>query len=164
MLRALRWPLERTTDYLFSMIDLHPPLSGMPLAFIAMLSSIEVMRARLTWREPLRVARTVALVAVVASTTLAFFSGYQASSPLGDLSADVQSALGTHHAYGRLLLVNALLMATFAWLKSRAVHGRGVLLFLYLATVITQLGLTLFVGYLGGGLVFTHRLGVIRAP
>jgi uncharacterized membrane protein len=132
----------------------------MPLAFIAMLSCVELLRVRAVWREPLKMTRVVVIVAVVVSTAAAFFSGYQASSPLGDLSPLVQSALGTHHAYGRLLLINALLMGTFAWLEGRATHGRGVLLFLYLATLFAQLGVTVLVGYLGGGLVFTHRLGV----
>jgi uncharacterized membrane protein len=102
----------------------------------------------------------VAILAVVLSSSFAFFSGYQASSPLGDLPTHVQAALGTHHAYGRLLLVNALLLGTFAWLEARATHGKRVLSLLYSVTLIVQLGLTLFVGYLGGGLVFTHRLGV----
>jgi uncharacterized membrane protein len=68
--------------------------------------------------------------------------------------------LGSHHAYGRILLVNALLLSTFAWLEGRATHGKRVLSFLYIFSLIVHLGLTLFVGYLGGGLVFTHRLGV----
>lgn len=142
------------------MIALHPPVSGMPLAFIAMLTCVELLRIRAPWRESLRVTRGVVIVAVVVSTVAAFLSGYQASSPLGDLSTEVQSALGTHHAYGRLLLINALLLGTFAWLESRATHGRGVLFILYLMTLLAQVGITLFVGYLGGGLVFTHRLGV----
>lgn len=142
------------------MIALHPPLSGMPLAFIAMLSCVELMRTRVAWRSSLRLTRNVALVAVVVSTGVSFLSGYQASSPLGDLSTDIEAALGTHHAYGRLLLINALLMGTFAWLEARAARGRGVLFCLYLTTLLAQLGLTLLVGYLGGSLVFTHGLGV----
>jgi uncharacterized membrane protein len=142
------------------MIALHPPLSGMPLAFIAMLACVELLRARTCWRQSLGVTRTVAILGVIASTSLAFLSGYQASSPLGDLPPDIQGALGTHHAYGRLLVVNALLMGTFAWLESRATHGRSVVSLLYFATLIAQLALSVLVGYLGGELVFTHRVGV----
>ncbi|MEY4669245.1 MAG: hypothetical protein RL518_1944 [Pseudomonadota bacterium] len=131
----------------------------MPLAFIVMLSCIELLRIRPGWRETLRVSRAVALVAVVVSTGIAFLSGYQASSPLGDLAPDIQGALGTHHAYGRLLLINALLMGTFAWLESRALRGGAVLFLLYLVTLFVQAGLTLLVGYLGGELVFTHGIG-----
>jgi uncharacterized membrane protein len=102
----------------------------------------------------------VAILAVVLSTVFAFLSGYQASSPLGDIPPHIQEALGSHHAYGRLVLVNALLLGTFAWLEGRATHGKTVLSLLYAVALIVQLGLTVFVGYLGGGLVFTHRLGV----
>ena len=142
------------------MIALHPPLSGMPLAFVVMLACIELLRARTCWRQSLGVARTIAIIAVVASTSFAFLSGYQASSPLGDLPLNVQGALGTHHAYGRLLVVNALLTGTFAWLESRATHGRRVVSFLYFTTLLAQFALTVLVGYLGGELVFTHRVGV----
>lgn len=132
----------------------------MPLAFIAMLVCVELLRARRAWREPLRVTRNVAIMAVVISTTSAFFSGYQASSSLGDLSAEIQGAIGAHHAYGRLLLFNALLLGTFAWLGSRATHGRRFMFSLYILTLVAQLGLTVLVGFLGGELVFIHRLGV----
>ena len=142
------------------MVALHPPLSGMPLAFIVMLSCVELLRTTARWRQPLQGTRSVVILAVVLSTTFAFFSGYQASSPLGDLPTHIQAALGSHHAYGRLLLVNALLLGTFSWLEARATHGKGVLSCFYIISLIVQLGLTLFVGYLGGGLVFTHRLGV----
>jgi hypothetical protein len=142
------------------MIALHPPLSGMPLAFVALLGCVELLRIRAPLREPLKITRAVLIVAVVASTVAVFLSGYQASSPLGDLSPEIQAALGTHHALGRLLLINALLLGTFAWLESRATHGKRVLFSLYSFALLVQLGLTLSVGYLGGGLVFTHRLGV----
>lgn len=142
------------------MVAVHPPLSGTPLAFIALLVCVEVLRGRRVWRDSLRVTRNVASMAVVISTTFAFFSGYQASSSLGDLSAEIQGAIGAHHAYGRLLLVNALLLGTFAWLESRATHGRRFIVSLYILTLLTQLGLTALVGYLGGALVFIHRIGV----
>ena len=133
----------------------------MPLALILMLSCVELARTTTRWRQSLRTTRSVVILAVVLTTTFAFFSGYQASGPLGDLPPQVQAALGSHHAYGRLLLVNALLLGTFAWLEARATHGRRVLSLLYAVTLIAQLVLTLFVGYLGGALVFTHRLGVV---
>ena len=132
----------------------------MPLAFIVLLSCVELARIVSKWRYKLHGTRSIAILAVVLSTGFAFFSGYQASSPLGDLPPHIQEALGSHHAYGRALLVNALLLATFAWLEGRATHGKGVMSLLYIVALIVQLGLTIFVGYLGGGLVFTHRLGV----
>lgn len=142
------------------MIALHPPLSGMPLAFIALLVVVEVMRCLGAWRERLCVTRTILILSVVVSTVCAFLSGYQASSPLGDLSVEVQDALGQHHAYGRLLLINSLLMGAFSWIAARAVHGKKAMASLYLVTLVIQLGLTLWTGYMGGSLVFDRGLGV----
>lgn len=145
------------------MLALHPPLSGMPLAFVTLLACVEVARISPPLRAKLVVTRRVLILAVVVSTSLAFLSGYQASSPLGDVSADIQSAIGRHHAYGRLLLINALLMVSFAWLGGRALHGRKTLLSLYVVSLVAQLALSLFVGYLGGDLVFGYGVGVTAA-
>ena len=106
------------------------------------------------------VTRRILILAVVLSTIFAFLSGYQASSPLGEIPADIKSAVGRHHAYGRLLLINALLMVSFAWLGGRALHGRKTLRFLYGVSLVAQLALSLFVGYLGGDLVFGYGVGV----
>lgn len=145
------------------MIALHPPLSGMPLAFVVLLVVVEALRCFCGWRDSLVVTRRVLLIAVIFSTACAFLSGYQASSPLGDLSVEVQDALREHHAYGRLLLINSLLMGTFAWIAARAVHGKRGISALYVMTLLVQLALTLWVGYLGGSLVFERGLGV-RLP
>ena len=142
------------------MIALHPPLSGMPLAFVMLLSCVEAARTWPSLRTKLMVTRRILILAVVVSTILAFLSGYQASSPLGEIPADIQSAVGRHHAYGRLLLINALLMLSFAWLGGRALHGRKTLMFLYGVSLVAQLALSLFVGYLGGDLVFGYGVGV----
>ena len=142
------------------MMPLHPPLSGMPLAFVVLLVVVEGVRSFASWRDGLRVTRRVLLISVIVSTVSAFLSGYQASSPLGDLSREVQEAVGQHHAYGRLLLINALLMGTFAWIGARAVHGKKGIWVLYVLTLLVQLALTLWVGYLGGSLVFDRGLGV----
>ena len=147
----------------YFMIALHPPLSGMPLAFVALLSCVELARMWPSLRGTLSVTRSVLIVAVALATISAFLSGYQASSPLGEISASIESALGRHHAYGRILLINALLMASFAWLGARALHGRRTLLFLYGVSLIAQLCISLFVGYLGGDLVFGHGVGVTAA-
>jgi uncharacterized membrane protein len=132
----------------------------MPLAFIVLLVMVEVLRCFGAWRDPLILTRRILLIAVIASTACAFLSGYQASSPLGDVPVEVQDAVGQHHAYGRILLINALLMGTFSWIAARAVHGKKGISALYVATVVVQLLLTLWVGYLGGSLVFDRGIGV----
>ena len=142
------------------MIPLHPPLSGMPLAFVVLLVIVEVLRRSVPWRDRLQTTQRVLLVSVIVSTICAFLSGYQASSPLGDVSREVQDAVGQHHAYGRLLLINSLLMGTFSWIGARAVHGRRGISVLYFITLVAQFVLTLWIGYLGGALVFDRGVGV----
>lgn len=142
------------------MIALHPPLSGMPLAFIALLMCIELVNCCMSKRESLLGIRRILIVSIIVSTAAAFFSGYQASSPLGDLRPDVQGALEEHHAYGRMLLINSILMGTFYWIGGRAVHGKKIISSLYLIALVVQLLGTLWVGHLGGALVFERGLGV----
>ena len=144
----------------YRMIALHPPLSGMPLAFVVLLVVVEVLGCFGSRRASLVVTKRILLLSVIGATIGAFLSGYQASSPLGDVSPEVQEALGQHHAYGRLLLINSLLMGTFSWIASRAVHGKKGIVVLYVVTLAVQLMLTLWVGYLGGSLVFDRGVGV----
>jgi len=142
------------------MIALHPPLSGMPSAFVVLLALVELLRLSPRFYVSLAVTRKVLVAAVVVSTLAVFLSGYQASGLLGDLAPQVQEELGRHHAWGRGLLINSLLMGAFTWLGGRATHGKGFVLALYIVTLIVQLGLTAYVGYMGGGLVFDRGLGV----
>ncbi len=142
------------------MVALHPPLSGLPLGFVLLLACVEALRVRPTLRPTLLITRRVLIIAVIFSTVATFLSGYQASGDLGDLAADVQGELGRHHAYGRLLLINSLVMGTFSWIAGRAVHGRTFVTVIYYITLAIQLGLTIAVGWMGGALVFERGLGV----
>ena len=143
------------------MLAIHPPLSGMPLAFIMLLVVVELIRLRGWMRDRLIVTRDVVVYAVVVSTVCSFLSGYQASSNLGDLAQEVSDALGRHHALGRLLLINAILMLVFHVVSKVAIHGKRLMQWLYFVTVVIQLLLSCWVGYLGGSLVFDRGLGVV---
>jgi uncharacterized membrane protein len=142
------------------MIALHPPLSGMPLAFVTLLVVVESLRIVPKFRLTLKSARNVLVAAVVVSTLATFLSGYQASGSLGDLAPEIQEELGSHHAWGRILLINSLVMGTFAWLAARATHGRRLVLALYLVALTIQLALSVAVGFMGGELVFGRGLGI----
>lgn len=139
------------------MVALHPPLSGFPLTSVSLLIVAEILIRR--GSAPLYL-RSFLVCATVASCLVAFLSGYQASGSLGELATQAGTALGTHHALGRLLLINSLLVGVFSWVAKRATHGRAVFTALYFLSLGLQLGLTLYVGWLGGALVFDHRLGI----
>lgn len=143
------------------MIALHPPLSGMPMAFVTLLALVELCRFSPKLRASLHVTRRVLIAAVVVSTLATFLSGYQASGDLKDLAPEVEGELGSHHAWGRLLLITSLMMGAFAWIAGRATRGKGFVSALYLCTLAAQVALCASVGFMGGALVFERGLGVL---
>jgi len=106
------------------------------------------------------VYRPALVLCVVCAASLAFLSGYQASSELGTISEQVEKELGKHHSLGRLYLISALALGTFFLVRSRALHGRVILTALYYVALLSVVILTLWVGALGGDLVFEHGLGI----
>ncbi len=142
------------------MPQLHPPLSGMPLAFISLLLLLELLRFIPSVSRALPTARAILLPAVLVSAAAAFLSGYQASSSMGEISDAAKAALGTHHAVGRFVLINAALVAIFGWLARIARQGRAAFQALYYVALAVQAALTLYAGSLGGKLVFSHGVGV----
>jgi uncharacterized membrane protein len=146
------------------MVQFHPPLSGMPLAFATLLVVAELMRLKQAWRCKASVVRGAALVGCLLATLAAFFSGYQASDGLPDLEPPLAAALSTHHAWGRILLIDSVLLCTFAWISRIATHGKKMFEGIYYTVLLLFIAGVLYVGSLGGALVFEHGLGVTYSP
>lgn len=136
----------------------------MPLAFIVMLCVVELLRKIPAVARAHMALRIALVLAIVLSTAAAFLSGYQASSSLPNLAQEAEAHLSRHHAAGRFLLINAILLGTFCWTSCIAKRGRAAFSALYWAFVLAQLALTVWVGTMGGDLVFSHGLGVAGAP
>jgi uncharacterized membrane protein len=143
------------------MVALHPPLSGAPLSFVVLLVLIEILSITRFGRN-LRSFRSVVVVAVTVATCASFFSGYQAVSDLGEIPETTSSLISEHHSLGRLLLFNSVFLATSFWISGVARHARSFFYGMYYVAVTAQLVLTLWAGFLGGSLVFTHGVGVLR--
>ncbi len=141
------------------MISLHPPLSGIPLSFVALLVVIEMLRWT-RWGKGIATFTSFVVVATVVSTTAAFFSGYQAVSDLGEISEATEQLISQHHTIGRLLMFNAFALATSHWITSVAAHGKSFFHASYYFFLVVQLVLTMWAGYFGGNLVFEHAIGV----
>jgi uncharacterized membrane protein len=122
-----------------------------------------VLQIRPGWRATVRGAQAVVVTACVVSSIAAFLSGYQASSDLPDLSPALQDALGGHHAWGRMLLIVCIVMAALFWVSRVATHGRALWASLYYFSLSILIALVLWVGHLGGDLVFQHGMGVSAA-
>jgi uncharacterized membrane protein len=144
------------------MIDLHPPSSGLPLASALLLCVAEMLRCVPRARAVSSVLRTTAVVACAVAVIAAFVSGYQASSRAVALAPHVESAMGWHHSLGKGLLATSLLLATFYYLSRVATHGARIVSALYYLVVVIHVALTVWVGTLGGQLVFAHGVNVSR--
>lgn len=142
------------------MIDLHPACSGLPLAGVLLLIAAELLMFVTRLASARDTIRATAVVFCLFAVTCAFLSGYQASSLAGELQPAVEGAMANHHSLGRFLLINAVLLVTFFWLMRIAVHGKTLMQVLYYLTFLTQVILTVWVGYLGGQLVFSHGINV----
>lgn len=140
---------------------IHPPLSGFPLTCTTLLLLVELLRLVRSQPAAWSVLRTFLLWATVVTTVVAFFSGYQASSMVGELSEVATVAVSSHHSWGRLLLFMALCLGVSGWLSGIAVHGRRFFGVVYLVMLLLQTVLVVWVGALGGRLVFQHGVGVV---
>jgi uncharacterized membrane protein len=89
-------------------------------------------------------------------------SGYQASSRALNLTPQVEEALQWHHSLGKALLVTALLLGTSYYLSRVATHGRVVFRWIFYIVALLHIAGTVWVGTLGGQLVFTHGVNVSR--
>lgn len=142
------------------MVSLHPPLSGLPLAATLAITVCELVAVFPRYRSTMRSYRAPLVIAVVVAALLSFLSGYQASSELGTITAEVEKLLGAHHSLGRLYLISASALAIFHVVGDKARHGKTVLSLLYYCMLAAVVFLTVRAGSLGGQLVFEHGVGV----
>lgn len=142
------------------MISLHPPLSGLPLAAALALLVCEALAGLPVTRSRGNLYRPIFVVCVVIAACLSFFSGYQASSQLGAISTEIEGELAKHHSLGRFYLISALALGAFHVVRSRARHGRAILVVLYYIALVAVVTLTVWAGALGGKLVFERGVGV----
>jgi uncharacterized membrane protein len=144
------------------MIDLHPPASGLPLAAALLLCVAEISRFAPRVYPHLKALRSIAVISCLIAVTLAFITGYQASSRAQSLSSAAEQAMAIHHSWGKGLLVSSLLLATFFYLERVATHGKKLFAFLYYLFFIIQVAGTIWVGHLGGELVFGYGVNTPR--
>jgi|688.fasta_scaffold455076_3 hypothetical protein len=136
----------------------------MPFAFCLLLSILEFARLLPAWRGAAEAARKPVVIACFLSAVAAFASGYHASSFLSDLSPGVEDALGSHHAWGRMALISAVVVCALFWIAKVALHGRQLFIALYYAALSSLVVLTVWTGFLGGELVFTHNISATLVP
>jgi uncharacterized membrane protein len=140
---------------------IHPPLSGFPLTCTTLLLLVELLYLVRSQPAAWSLLRTFLRWATVVATGVAFFSGYHASSQMGEIPQAASVAVSAHHSWGRLLLFVAIGLGVSGWLSGVAVHGRRLFSVVYLLMLTLHTVLTVWVGALGGRLVFQHGVGVV---
>lgn len=142
------------------MIDLHPPISGLPLASVLFLCISELLVLTPVLRSSRDTLRSAAVTSCIVSVIAAFATGYQASSSATELLPSAEIAMADHHSFGKALLVSALLLGTFYYVARIATHGKKAFYYLYYLVLLVQVIGTIWVGFLGGRLVFKHGVNV----
>ena len=138
----------------------HPVLASFPLAFIVIGFALELLdevTKRETFVFVVRVLLTIAALGVIA----AFFSGYFAiDAAQGGSFAIPEAAVAYHHNFGRVLMfaVVPLLLLNFA--KDKAIANKQIWRGVYLVFFSICAALAVYVGHLGGELIFDHGVGV----
>ena len=143
--------------------SLHPVCSGFPVAVLTLLVVNELLVFFKREQSGIRI-RFFLVCSLAFGSSCAFLTGYEASSLAGDLSEKVLALLSRHHATGRLLLINAFLISVFFWLSTFARYNQRLFHIAYYLTIFIQIGLTMYVGMLGGSLVFDCGVGVRKTP
>jgi len=138
---------------------LHPIFSGFPAAFLALIIIGELLHFTPLRSNAAQIVR-IGVIGLCLAMASAFFSGYQASSGLDELPDDVNSILSSHHAWGRMGLIVSLLLVLFLEVSHRATRGKAVFIGLYYLLLAIQICLVVYVGSLGGSLVFDSGVGV----
>jgi uncharacterized membrane protein len=143
--------------------DLHPPASGLPLASALLLIAVEIFAVLFKYRtleSTIYALRYTSVVACVIGVIAAFTSGYQASSLAIKISASAEDALAWHHTLSKGVLVASILLGAALYLSQVAVHARKVFVAAYYILLLVFVLSTVFVGKLGGELVFRHGVNV----
>jgi uncharacterized membrane protein len=138
---------------------LHPPLSAFPVALITVIVLLEAARFFLKW-EGISSAIKINLVLAAAMLLAAFFSGYQASDYADGTFKIPDDAIAEHHKFGKILLFTFLPCVMLRFIESRAMHGKKIFHWTYLAFLAASFLILIQTGYLGGKLVFKLGAGV----
>lgn len=138
---------------------MHPALVHLPIAFIV-LSVVSDIVARITRRDSLRHTGMWALFAAGISGLVTVAAGYWDLSRM-QLSSDTQEYVSLHQKIGWALVVALVVLSIWRWRIRQ--QARRVITKPYVVAGLFVLGLTMFQGWFGGEMVYSHGAGVAAA-
>ena len=141
------------------MPPIHPALVHLPIAFVV-LSFCADLAAKWTRRESLRHIGLWSLIAALGSGAVTIAAGYWDMNRAA-LDAQTHEYVDLHLKIGWML--GAALVVLTGWRWRVRQQARRVVTAPYLAGSFFVLALTLFQGWFGGELVYSHGAGVAAA-
>jgi uncharacterized membrane protein len=142
-----------------SLPPIHPALVHLPIAFV-LLSVFADFFARITRRQSLRHVGMWSLFAAFLSACVTVAAGYWDLNRVS-LTAQTEEYVSFHLKVGWTLL--ALLAVLSIWRWRIRQQARRVVTKPYLAASWVLFALTMFQGWFGGEMVYTHGAGVAAA-
>jgi uncharacterized membrane protein len=141
-----------------SLPPLHPAFVHLPIALVT-ISFLADLFGRITKRESLRATGFWTLTAALIGGVITIAAGYWDMDHAA-LSGETESYVHLHLKIGWVLAVGLIILTVWRWsIRQRAnVPSRG-----YLVAVLIAFALTLFQGWFGGEMVYSHGAGVAAA-
>ena len=138
---------------------LHPALVHLPIGFV-LLSVLADLLARMTGKASLRAVGFWSLVAGLIGGVVTIAAGYWDMNKAA-LSGETHEFVDVHLRIGWILAVSLTLLTIWRWAIWRSVPGQASVG--YLVAGFLVLALTLFQGWFGGEMVYSHGAGVAAA-
>ena len=138
---------------------IHPALVHLPIAFVV-LSFFADLVAKWTRRESLRHVGLWSLIAALPAGGVTIAAGYWDMNRAA-LDHETQEYVHLHLRIGWILAAALVVLTGWRWRVRQ--QARKVVTAPYLAGSFLVLALTLFQGWFGGELVFSHGAGVAAA-
>ena len=141
--------------------NLHPLVVHFPIVLLVVALALEAVG----WARPAAAGRGLragAWGAAAIAAAAAFLTGRRAADQLVDLAPDAHAAIGAHADAAAWVVAAAMTAAALRALslvrRGRAAAGPGVI------AGVVALGAVAWAADRGGGLVFSHGVGVARPP
>lgn len=142
-------------------MNIHPPLSSLPFAFVIALSAIETWRLLPQTRARLTQLRMGLGVCAAVSVLFAFVSGYLEQSKASLSFVVPEESIALHYNVARLLLFLIVPCVTLLFASEKAKFNQRALEWWYRASLLLVLATVIYTGWLGGELIFSHGAGVL---
>jgi uncharacterized membrane protein len=142
-----------------SLPPVHPALVHLPIAFVV-LSFVADLSGKLTQRNSLRLIGFWTILAALLSGAATIAAGYWDLNRIA-LTPETREIVDMHMAVGWTLAVALVILTIWRWRIRQ--QARRVVTAPYLAASLVVFSVTMFQGWYGGEMVYSHGAGVAAA-